>query len=143
MQDEKSWRQQYADIPNNSVTSKIVSLQSDAKKSDPLDLSEFSQLQLDGGSNFSMGQFFDNRNEKLCEMLPNKSPTKAHKPRPLFDETSTVAEDRTFEKSPPVRDSAAHQDSIMSVSTIAAHMCKYRLNFEHACKPFYQIAFYS
>lgn len=122
-QDEKSWRQNYADIPNTSVI--VSAAKMGGKNSDPNDLSDFSQFHLEGASNFSMGQFFDNRNEKLYDMLPFKSPTKRRKPHPLYDDSSTEPENCTYETSPPVRDSTVRQqDSILSISAIAAHMCK-------------------
>lgn len=40
-------------------------------------------------SNASFGQFFIKRSEKLCEMLPNTSPTKTGKPMALIDSANT------------------------------------------------------
>lgn len=87
-------------------------------------MSKFSHAQLDLSSNYSIGQYFDKRNEQLYEMIPNKSPKKRNRIVPLYEESLlSKTESFAYKKSPPFIDQQSQNASVLSVSTIAAQLC--------------------
>lgn len=89
--DEREWENEFADLP--AKTDSIASSERSATslrlpQSRLINLTEFSgylaEHKTSETSDMSLGNFFSKRCEDLHRMIPNKSPTKQHKPVPLI-----------------------------------------------------------